>query len=72
MDIITSDHPLYAGRPGTYGERSANFAVQNADLIIAVGSRLTVSLTGYNVKDFGRNAEKIVADIDQKELDKPI
>lgn len=71
LDIITSDHPLYTGRPGTYGERSANFAVQNADLIIAIGSRLTVSLTGYNVKDFGRNAEKIVVDIDQKELDKP-
>ncbi len=71
LDIITSDHPLYIGRPGTYGERSANFAVQNADLIIAIGSRLTVSLTGYNVKDFGRNAEKIVVDIDQKELDKP-
>src|SRR3989344_9114120 len=71
LDIITSDHPLYIGRPGTYGERSANFAVQNADLIIAVGSRLTVSLTGYNVKDFGRNAEKIIIDIDQKELDKP-
>lgn len=71
LDIIASDHPLYIGRPGTYGERSANFAVQNADLIIAIGSRLTVSLTGYNVKDFGRNAEKIVVDIDQKELDKP-
>lgn len=71
LDIITSDHPLYIGRPGTYGERAANFAVQNADLIIAIGSRLTVSLTGYNVKDFGRNAEKIIVDIDQKELDKP-
>lgn len=71
LDIITSDHPLYVGRPGTYGERSANFAVQNADLIISVGSRLTVSLTGYNVKDFGRNAEKIIVDIDQKELEKP-
>lgn len=71
LDIIASDHPLYAGRPGTYGERSANFAVQNADLIIAVGSRLTVSLTGYNVKDFGRNAAKILVDIDQKELEKP-
>jgi acetolactate synthase-1/2/3 large subunit len=71
LDIITSDHPLYVGRPGTYGERSANFAVQNADLIISIGSRLTVSLTGYNVKDFGRNAEKIIIDIDQKELEKP-
>jgi len=71
LDLIVSDHPLYIGRPGTYGERSANFAVQNADLIIAVGSRLTVSLTGYNIKDWGRNAEKIIVDIDEKELQKP-
>lgn len=71
LDIIPSDHPLYVGRPGTYGERAANLAVQNADLIIAVGSRLTVSLTGYNVKDFGRNAEIILVDIDEKELKKP-
>ncbi len=71
LDIIPSDHPLYIGRPGTYGERAANLAVQNADLIIAVGSRLTVSLTGYNVKDFGRNAEIILVDIDEKELRKP-
>jgi acetolactate synthase-1/2/3 large subunit len=71
IDLIESNHPLYIGRPGTYGERSANFAVQNADLIIAVGSRLTVSLTGHNVKDFGRYAEKIIVDIDEKELQKP-
>ncbi len=71
LDMVTSDHPLFAGRPGTYGERAANFAVQNADLIVAVGSRLTVSLTGYNVKDFGRNAELILVDIDPKELEKP-
>lgn len=71
IDLIESDHPLYIGRPGTYGERSANFAVQNADLIISVGSRLTVSLTGHNVKDFGRNAKKVLVDIDVKELNKP-
>jgi len=71
LDIITSDHPLYSGRPGTYGERSANFAVQNSDLIIAVGSRLTVSLTGYNVKDFGRNAEKIIVDLNIKHKKDP-
>lgn len=71
LDLIASDHPLYIGRPGTYGERAANFAVQNADVIVAVGSRLTVSLTGYNVKDFARNGEIILVDIDEKELAKP-
>lgn len=71
IDLINSDHPLYVGRPGTYGERAANFAVQNADVILSVGCRLGTSLIGHNAKDFGRNAKKIVVDIDQKELDKP-
>lgn len=71
LDIIPSDHPLFIGRPGTYGDRAANLAVQNADLIVAVGSRLATSMTGYNVKDFGRNANIILVDIDEKELKKP-
>ncbi|MFH1947172.1 MAG: thiamine pyrophosphate-binding protein, partial [Candidatus Magasanikbacteria bacterium] len=71
IDLINSNHPLYVGRPGTYGERSANFAVQNADLLLVVGCRLATPLIGYNSKDFARNAKKIVVDIDQKELDKP-
>ncbi len=71
IDLIESDHEYYIGRPGTYGERAANFAVQNADLIFAIGSRLATSLTGHNPKDFGRHAKKIMVDIDSKELDKP-
>lgn len=71
IDVIESEHPLYVGRPGTYGERAANFAVQNADVIVSVGCRLGTSLIGHDAKDFGRNAKKIVIDIDQKELDKP-
>jgi acetolactate synthase-1/2/3 large subunit len=71
IDLINSDHELYVGRPGTYGERAANFAIQNSDLILAIGSRLATPLVGHNAKDFGRNAKKIMIDIDQKELDKP-
>jgi acetolactate synthase-1/2/3 large subunit len=71
LDLIDSEHPLYVGRPGTYGERAANFAVQNSDLIIVVGSRLATSLTGYNSGDFGRNAKKVMVDVDRKELQKP-
>jgi acetolactate synthase-1/2/3 large subunit len=71
IDLIESDNDLYIGRPGNYGERAANFAIQNADLIISVGCRLASSLIGHNPKDFGRNAYKFVVDIDQKELDKP-
>ena len=71
IDLIESDNDLYVGRPGNYGERSANFAIQNADVIISVGCRLASSLVGHNPKQFGKNAYIYVVDIDQKELDKP-
>ncbi len=71
IGIIESDSDLYVGRPGNYGERSANFAVQNADLIISIGSRLASSTVGHDAASFGKRAKKFVVDIDQKELDKP-
>ncbi|PIY92043.1 MAG: acetolactate synthase [Candidatus Magasanikbacteria bacterium CG_4_9_14_0_2_um_filter_42_11] len=71
IDILETNHPLYVGRPGTYGVRAGNFATQNADVMLVIGCRLATSLVGHNQKDFGRNAKKIVVDIDQKELDKP-
>jgi acetolactate synthase-1/2/3 large subunit len=71
IDLIESDNDLYVGRPGNYGERAANIAIQNADLIISVGCRLATSLVGHDSKQFGKNAYIFVVDIDQKELDKP-
>ncbi len=71
IDLINSDNPLYVGRPGNYGERSANLAVQNADLIISVGCRLASALVGHNPKSFGKHAKKVVVDVDQEELNKP-
>lgn len=71
IDLIESDNDLYVGRPGNYGERSANLAIQNADVIISVGCRLASSLVGHNPKAFGKHAYLYVVDIDQKELDKP-
>lgn len=71
IDLIESSHDLYVGRPGNYGERAANFGIQNADVIISVGCRLSSSLVGHNPKMFGQNAKILVVDIDQKELDKP-
>ena len=71
IDLIESNNELYVGRPGNYGERAANFAVQNADLILVIGCRLASSLVGHSPKMFGKNAYKIVVDIDKKELDKP-
>ena len=72
IDLIETEHPLYIGRPGNYGERSANLATQTADLIIALGSRLSTASIGHNSKQFGIRAKKIVLDIDEKELNKPI
>lgn len=71
IDLIESEHNLYVGRPGNYGERSANMAIQNADLIISLGCRLASSLVGHSPEQFGKHAYKIVVDIDQDELDKP-
>ena len=71
IDLIESDNDLYVGRPGNYGERAANFAIQNADVIICVGCRLASSLVGHSPNQFGKNAYIYVVDIDQKELDKP-
>ncbi|MGL5052196.1 MAG: thiamine pyrophosphate-binding protein [Cetobacterium sp.] len=71
IDLIESDHELYIGRPGNYGERSANFAVQNSDLILSIGSRLSSSTVGHDAINFGKNAIKFVVDIDEEELNKP-
>jgi acetolactate synthase-1/2/3 large subunit len=71
IDIINSDDIHYVGRPGNYGDRPANFAIQNADLIISLGSRLASATIGHNPNDFGRNAKKIVIDVDIEELNKP-
>src|SRR3989344_629998 len=62
IDLIDSENKLYVGRPGTYGERAAHFAIQNADLIVVLGSRLSSSTIGHNPKDFGRHAKKIMVD----------
>lgn len=69
-DIGYHDCPLYIGRPGTFAQRGANFAVQLANLYLAIGTRLSLTQTGYNSKDYARNAQIIQVDIDQAELDK--
>ena len=69
-DICASDHPCYIGRPGTFAQRGANFAVQTCDLYIAIGTRLTLAQTGYNSKDYARNAAIVHVDIDEAELAK--
>ena len=71
IDIIPYNHPLKAGQPGGRGDRPGNFAVQNADFILSVGSRLSIRQVGYNFKTWAREAFTIVCDIDEEELKKP-
>jgi acetolactate synthase-1/2/3 large subunit len=70
-DVIWNNHPHYAGRPGTIGDRAGNFAVQNSDLLLILGSRLNIRQVSYNWQSFAREAYKIWVDIDPFELQKP-
>ena len=70
QDLIDYQHPYYVGFGGTKGTRPGNFAMQNADLILAIGSRLAIPFTGYEYELFGREAKKIAVDIDSDELRK--
>ena len=58
-DIIDNNENLYIGRPGIFGQRGANYIIQQSDLIICLGTGLGAGLTTYNFKDFGRNAKNI-------------
>jgi acetolactate synthase-1/2/3 large subunit len=69
-DRIAASHPQYLGRPNTWGQRSANLLVAQADLIVAVGTRLGMQQTGFNWQQFGRNAYVVHVDIDKAELEK--
>lgn len=70
-DCIWDEHPLYTGRAGNMGDRPGNFAIQNSDLVLSVGSRLSIRQVGYNYKTWARAAFVIVNDIDSEELKKP-
>ena len=71
FDLIPSDNPLFVGRIGTIGDRAGNFALQNSDLAIFLGTRNNIRQIGYNWASFARAAKKIVIDIDVTELKKP-
>lgn len=70
-DALWTDHPLNCGKPGTIGDRGGNFTVQNADLLLVLGSRLNIRQVSYNWASFARRAKKIWIDIDALELQKP-
>ena len=71
IDLIEDEHPLYVGRAGNMGDRPGNWAIQNADLVVAIGTRISIRQIGYNWKTWAREAEVIMVDVDQAELKKP-
>lgn len=71
VDLMENNDPLYVGRAGNMGDRPGNWAIQNADLILAVGTRISIRQVGYNWKTWARAAEVIMVDVDKAELKKP-
>jgi acetolactate synthase-1/2/3 large subunit len=71
FDLLPDEHPQYVGRIGTIGQRAGNFALQNADCILFLGTRNNIRQVSYNWDSFAKRAKKIVVDIDPAELQKP-
>lgn len=71
IDVMEDENPLYVGRGGIMGDRAGNFAVQNSDLVVAIGSRLSIRQVGYNYKTWAREAYVVMVDVDSEELKKP-
>lgn len=71
IDCIYDAHPLYIGKGGNVGDRPGNFAIQNSDLVLSLGSRLSFRQVGYRFTTWARDAYVIVNDVDAEELKKP-
>lgn len=69
-DIMNTDNKYYVGRMGIFGDRASNLTAENSDLIIVLGSRLSIPMIGYDTKNFAKKAKKIIVDIDKFELNK--
>lgn len=68
IDMVDSDHPLIVGRAGVYGQRAANFVLQNSDYVLAIGTRLAIPQVGYDLTELARGARIDVVDIDPDEV----
>lgn len=69
-DVFNNEHALFAGRAGTIGSRPGNFVVQNADLVLVLGSRLNIRQVSYNWDSFAKRSKIIWVDIDKNEFSK--
>ena len=70
-DLIPNTHPLYAGNPGSIGNRGGNFVLQNADVVLMLGCQLSIRQTSYAWHNFAKDAYKIAVNVDSEELSKP-
>jgi len=70
IDFFSEDYKFFFGRPGSVGQRAANFIQQNADFVMAIGARLDLPQVGFNYTNFARCAKKVVVDVDPAELEK--
>jgi acetolactate synthase-1/2/3 large subunit len=68
FDVIHHDHPLRAGFVGNFGQRAGNFTVQNADFLLALGTRMAVTTVGYEADLFARGAFRAAVDVDPVQL----
>ena len=69
-DLISSECPVYIGRPNTWGQRSSNILIQQADLVICLGTRLGLQQTGFNWQAFVPVGKVICIELDSSELTK--
>lgn len=70
IDMVDSDHPRLYGRAGNYGQRAANFVLQNADYLLTIGTRLAIPQAGYEPSELARDARIAMVDLDPAELAK--
>ena len=70
VDLLAYDDDLFIGRPGTVAPRGVNFALQNADFVLTIGSRIDFTITGYAPERLARAAKKVMVDVDPAEIGK--
>ena len=70
VDVFEKSNPLYYGNFGVFGGRAGNFIIQNSDLILSLGARMSFKQIGFNFDSFAPKAEKIIVDVDSEELKK--
>jgi acetolactate synthase-1/2/3 large subunit len=70
MDVLPETHPRYVGKLGPFGQRRANFALQNADLVVSIGASMNISSIGF-AENFAPKARRVMVNVDRSELEKP-